>query len=190
MTTAPIRAQITRQSVTEMSVQDLFLLAMRWVHALAALLWIGGALFYALVLRPAQQRSQEPQTAYLSQAIAAEFRSWVTLCIGVLVVSGGVLTLSRLTSASATLPYMLVLGVKISLALIVFLLVRSQRRRRAQLTRPSIPEASGAAPVLQVQRSRARTLLSQANLILALGIIVFLLADVLRDLFEQSLRGG
>ncbi|MSQ41281.1 MAG: hypothetical protein EXR55_06485 [Dehalococcoidia bacterium] len=172
-----------------MIVQDVFTLAMRWAHALAALLWIGGALFYALVLRPAQQRTQEPQSRLHTQAIAQEFRSWVYLAIGVLVISGAVLTLARLASGVATPAYLLFLGLKVLLALITFLLfflVRAQQRRRAS---PS-PQATGPGQGNRSPWARARGLLSGPNLILVLGVTVFLLADVLRYLVERGLPGS
>jgi uncharacterized membrane protein len=172
-----------------MMVQDVFALAMRWAHALAALLWIGGALFYALVLRPAQQRTQEPQSRPLNQAIAQEFRSWVNLSIGVLVISGAALTLARLASGVATPAYLLFLGVKVLLALItffLFFLVRSQQRRRASVSPPATGDTQGE----RSPWATARGLLSAPNLILALGIVVFLLADILRYLVERSLPGG
>ncbi len=172
-----------------MIVQDVFALAMRWAHALAALLWIGGALFYALVLRPAQQRTQEPQSRQLIQAMTQEFRSWVYLAIGVLVISGAALTLARLASGVATPVYLLFLGVKVLLALITFLLfflVRSQQRRRASPSQP----VTGPTQGKRSPWARARGLLSGPNLILALGLVIFLLADVLRYLVERSLPGS
>jgi uncharacterized membrane protein len=170
-------------------VQDIFALVMQWAHALAALLWIGGALFYALVLRPAQQRAQDSQSRQLNQAITQEFRSWVNLAIGVLVISGAALTLARLASGVATPAYIFFLGVKVLLALItffLFFLVRSQQRRRASTS----PTATGPAQRERSPWGRARGLLSGPTLILVLGITVFLLADVLRYLVERSLSEG
>ena len=153
-------------------VQDLFLLLMRWAHALAALLWIGGSLFYALVLPAARQTSPHPEEATFFQALGREFRSWVNLCIGILVLTGAILTLARLAQGQATPPYLVVLGVKVSLALGAFLLVRSQGRRPAQ------------------PGGWARRALTRTNLILVLGLLAFLLADVLQYLVERHLQGG
>ena len=175
-----------------MTVQETFELAMRWTHAIATLLWIGGSLFYVLVIRAVQQRLDPPWGTRLNQTLAQEFRSWINLSIGVLVVSGAVLTLMRLASDSATLPYVIVLGVKISLAMVIFLLLRSQRRRR--ISSPLVPEGSSPAPAtphtVSSPWSRLRPLFSGVNLVVILGILVFLLADVLRLLFERSLQGG
>lgn len=170
--------------------QEVFLLVMRWAHALAALLWIGGVLFYALVIRPAQRNANPSDGADLGQLIASEFRSWVFLSIGILVVTGAVLTVNRLTSPLTNLPYLLVLGTKISLALIMFLLVRSQRRSQtlsAQLSKENVADRKTFGLPIP---ARIKSLVSRSNMILALGLTVFLLADILRDLVEKSLRGG
>lgn len=172
--------------------QEVFLLVMRWAHALAALLWIGGALFYALVIRPAQRRAMvnDNDAAHLGQFIGSEFRSWVFLSIGILVVTGAILTVNRLTSPLTDLPYLLILGTKISLALIMFLLVRSQRKSQTlsgQLRQERFDDWKNfGLPIA----ARIKSLVSRSNMILALGLTVFLLADILRDLVEKSLRGG
>ena len=170
--------------------QEVFLLVMRWAHALAALLWIGGALFYALVIRPAQRHANVNDGASLGQSIAFEFRSWVLFSIGILVVTGAVLTLNRLTSPLTDLPYLLILGTKISLALIMFVLVRTQRRSQPVSTRLPRENIAGRSFFGLPMSAKIKSLVPRSNMILGLGLTVFLLADILRDLVEKSLRGG
>ena len=66
-----------------MSVGDLFLLVVRWVHLVAAAAWIGGGLFYLLALRPALRTVPDSQRQ-VDTAVATEFRTWVDTCIFVL----------------------------------------------------------------------------------------------------------
>ena len=76
------------------------MLMVRWLHVVSAVAWVGGSLFYLLVLRPASRRA--PAAAnLLGEAAAIEFRALVDTCIIVLIVTGGVLTFHRLESASA-----------------------------------------------------------------------------------------
>lgn len=164
--------------------RDLFILVMRWVHILAAVVWVGGALFYALVLGPVRRLSPALATDSFYQAVGQEFRSWVSLAMGLLLVSGAALTVMRLTGGVAS-SYLMVLGVKVLLALLTFLLVRFQQRRGAPRHQSSPP----AAPP-ETALAAGRNLLSRGNLALALALLAILLGDVLRFLVERQLQGG
>ena len=50
------------------------LLLIRWCHAIAAVTWVGGTLFYLLVLRP-RSSDAEPRVPALSAEAMARFRS-------------------------------------------------------------------------------------------------------------------
>ena len=90
-----------------MDVLDWILLVIRWAHALGAVAWVGGGMFYVLVLRPALHRS--PVQEQTNRAIGAEFRGLVNTAIAVLLITGIVLTASRLTTNSVTIAYVIVL---------------------------------------------------------------------------------
>ena len=158
------------------------MLAVRWLHVVSAVAWVGGSIFYLLVLRPASRRN--PRAAeLLGEAAATEFRALVDTCIIVLVVTGGVLTFHRLESASVGAAYVLVLAVKVALAAVMFAL--AWRRRRA---------TTSAAPELRTDRpagrlARVSRTLSGYNLIAILGVFVFLLADLLAALYEMAISG-
>ena len=96
-----------------MGVLEWILVVIRWGHALAAVAWVGGGVFWLMVLRPAIRRSKgiPPETG---AAIRDEFRGLVTTAIAVLLLSGAILSVARLTSDAATVPYMIVLAVKIA----------------------------------------------------------------------------
>jgi uncharacterized membrane protein len=64
-------------------------LLVRWLHVLAAVTWIGGMLFIALVLVPTARRLEDPALrARLVQSTGLRFRTVGWVAIGVLVVTG------------------------------------------------------------------------------------------------------
>ena len=161
-----------------MNVLDWILVAIRWGHVLAAVAWVGGGMFYVLVLRPALRRTQA-QTPEASRAVGAEFRSLVNTAIGVLLLTGVILSVARLTNAAVTVPYVAVLAVKISLALYLFYVVRFLRGR-------SYPDETATATGWF---SRARSGLTSTTGVLIIGVVVFGLSDLLDALFESGLGG-
>ncbi len=159
-----------------MSVLDLILVAIRWGHALAAVAWVGGGIFYLIVLKPAiqQARGLPPET---SRAIGVEFRGLVGTAIAVLLLTGVILSVSRLTEDVVTSPYMAVLVVKIGLALYMFYVVRFMR----QNSYPEEPEP----PDSRWQRLLSR--LTGTTALLVTGVVVIGLSDVLDGLLENAL---
>jgi hypothetical protein len=95
----------------------------------------------------------------------------INLCIGVLLLTGAYLTFDRLTQTTLGLSYMIVLGLKIVAALSMFLLAiylaQSNVRRLAKRT----TRLSRIAP----------------QLMLALGIAIFILGALLNALFEVAI---
>ena len=161
-----------------MSFPDVLLLIIRWIHALAAVAWVGGGLFYLLVLRPAV-RDAGRDTVEAIGGLGEQFRQLVNVAIGVLLVTGVVLTLSRLTSDYVGAPYIVVLIIKIVLALYMFYLVRFLRPRTYPTDVPT--NVRGVR--------RVTGLLTGATAVLVIGVVVFLLADILRALVEQGIEG-
>ena len=163
-----------------MSVSDVFMLIVRWVHLVAAAAWVGGSIFYLLVLRPALRRSPESSQS-INLAAASEFRALVDTSIFVLLATGVILTFNRLTPSVVGVSYVTILGIKIALSVWMFILARGRRRRTHLLesyrdTRP--PPTTGLG--------KAARAASGFNAILILGIAVFLLSDLLKVLFEQA----
>ena len=72
---------------------DLFL---RWIHVLAAVTWLGGMLFIALVLVPVSRRVRDPQlrTDLISQN-GRRFRTVGWIALGLLIASGLVILFRR-----------------------------------------------------------------------------------------------
>jgi uncharacterized membrane protein len=164
-----------------MSVGDVFLLAARWLHLLSATAWVGGSLYYLMVLRPALRKSPDA-----SEGIAAvtgrEFRGLVNASILLLVATGIVLAFDRLTHPDVDVPYVVTLGIKAMLSVWMFLHVGVQRRRSRLL------ESLGRSVSAQkTGQGRIRGALSGYNALVIVGITVFLLSDLLKMLFEAAL---
>ena len=163
-----------RHPLASRAVADAFLLVIRWAHAIAAVAWVGGGIFYWAVLRPASRSGRLSPEAMRFAGI--EFGQLVVLAMWTLVVTGGVLLFVRISEPSATIPYGIVLAVKIALSAWMFFLAARRggrsRERRAQGRIGSLIDALG-----------------QVNMTVVLGIIVFLLSDVLRLLVERELGG-
>ncbi len=124
-------------------------LIMRATHMLAAATWVGGNVFYLVVVVPAL-KSGGPAPA-LSAKIAELFKRMVNICVGVLLLSGGYLVFDRLTQTTLVAAYM----------------AQSNIRRLAKRS----TRFSKAAP----------------QLMLALGIFVFILGALLNGLFEATI---
>ena len=167
-----------------MSATDVFLLAVRWLHLIAAAAWIGGGIFYLVVLRPASRRSSGLRQA-MPSVVAAEFRVLVDVCVIVLVATGAIMAFNRLTGDGAEVPYVVTLGVKVALSVWMFQAVLSERRRNRVM-----------GPYMQAPQSRPRgvrrllQLASGYDAITIVGVLVFLLSDLLNVLFELELARG
>ncbi len=150
-------------------VLGIILLIIRWAHALAAVVWIGGSLFMLLAGRPALRTADTG--GLVGRALAAEFRPMVLTAIAVLIVSGVILTVDRLTSDAAGMAYTVALVAKILLAVYAFVVAWLLPRHR---DRPAggIPGAMTGPVALTVA-----------------GVLVIGLADVLTWLFEKGLAG-
>ena len=164
-----------------MSITDIFLVIVRWIHLISSAAWVGGSLFYIAVLRPALRRSPEP-SKWINAATATEFRVLVDTSILLLLVTGVILTFERLTHGIAGIPYAAVLSIKIAMSIWMFIVVIIKRRRNSILE-------NYPGPTMQINNlggKFARTM-SGYNTVMILGIIVFLLADLLKFLFENAL---
>lgn len=121
---------------------------------------------YLVVVMPAL-RNGGPAPVIATQ-IAMLFKRLANYCIGTLLLSGTYLTFDRLTQTTLGWSYLIVLGLKIIVAISMFMLAlyigqNTMRRLAKRSTR-----LSKAAPPLM----------------LALGILVFILGALLNHLFE------
>lgn len=160
-----------------MDVLDWILVLIRWAHALGAVAWVGGGMFYILVLRPALHRS--PANEQTNRTVGAEFRGLVNTAIAVLLITGIVLSASRLTADTVSIIYVVVLAVKIALALYMFYIVRFLRQRAYP---EEVSAGAGWWP-------KFKSGLTGTTGVLVIGVVVIGLADVLSALFENGLAG-
>lgn len=140
------------------------------VHITAASAWIGGSIFYALVLVPAL-RTAQPLPA-LSGAIARSFGRVVTASAWALLASGMFMTFDRLRDPALGAPYAVVLGLKVLVAVWMFILAGALTRSRRRPARRARTEGRWAALVPVQWR------------ILSLGLAVFVLSAALTSMYQ------
>lgn len=166
-----------------MSVGEIFLLVIRWLHLLAAAAWIGGSAFYLLVLRPALSRAAQ-SAREVNAATATEFSALVNISIVVLVVTGVILGADRLTDDVVDFPYVITLGAKTVLSAWMFALVWDLQRKSR------VPEVlRDRTRLSSTGFRRIVEAVSGYNAIVIVGVVVFLLSDLLKVLFEIALAG-
>jgi uncharacterized membrane protein len=141
----------------------------RAAHILAGAAWVGGSILYLVAVLPALRGSGTAPA--VAAQIAALFRRMVNVCIGVLLLTGAYLMFDRLTQTTLGWSYLVVLGLKIVAAIAMFVLAiylgQSNIRRLAKRS----TRLSRAAP----------------QLMLALGILVFILGALLNGIFEATI---
>jgi hypothetical protein len=146
--------------------EDLLLIGARAAHMLAAAAWVGGAIVYAVVGRPAAGTGKR------------SFSWLVGLCAWVLVLSGAVLTFDRLTGARASALYVLLLGVKVALALALFLLAGTLVPGRIARARTAGAPATPPA---------GRWWLTRPFVVLWVGIAIYALGATLAVVYTRGL---
>ena len=150
-----------------MNFLDVILLLIRWIHAVSAVAWVGGGMFYLMVLKPATKgKPLDPDNA---SRIARDFRSLVYSVMALLLITGIILTARKLTSGKIGEIYVIVLALKIVLAGYMAFVVRFLRRDQY----PEIQTTSYG------WISDIRLKLTNPTAVVVLGIIVFGIADVL-----------
>ena len=155
---------------------DIILLVIRWLHAVAAVSWVGGGLFYWVVLRPVLRKGDA--SSQLARSAAPEFRQVVDLAMWTLIITGVVMAADRLTAETATVTYVAVLAAKIGIALWMFGVVWTRRRGTPAQSQPAGGRIRTAAAAL-----------TSVNTTVVLGLVVFFLSDLLTFIVERELRG-
>jgi uncharacterized membrane protein len=104
------------------------ILGLRIVHALAAVVWLGGGIYYLVALRPNAQVDEIARAT----AVAAQqrFAEWSNAAAIAMVATGVILAFDRLAEGFGWV-YYLTLGVKVGAALAAFLVTTMLRRAPA-----------------------------------------------------------
>ena len=139
---------------------DVLLVAMRWLHSAAAIVWIGAASFELFVLLPAFDGSPP---APLRDAVDGAMREIVQTSLVVFLVSGAILTFERLSRGAAGSTYVGLLGLKIFLTIAMYQVAFRYRR------------AEGPRRILGLR------------LVIGLGLAIVLLAAALKWIYERAL---
>lgn len=141
---------------------------MRSAHVLAGAAWVGGNIMYLAVVIPALRLGGPAPK--VGAAIAAHFKRLTNVCMGVLLLSGGYLVFDRLSSTALGWPYLLVLVLKVLGALAMFALALYM----------------GQSDVRKLARRSTRFSQAAPKLMVALGVLVFVLGALLNLLFELA----
>ncbi|MBF6591875.1 MAG: hypothetical protein IVW57_15305 [Ktedonobacterales bacterium] len=144
---------------------------MRTAHVLAGGVWVGGSVMYLFVIGPALRLGHA--TPEIGALLGRLFRDLVQVCVGVVLISGVYLVFDRLSAVAVGPVYIVVLAVKVAAALVMFALALFQAQEARRLAKHRGPLWS-LAP----------------RLILALGLVTFLLGAALTGLFEAALAPG
>ena len=143
-----------------MEVADGLIVAMRWLHSAAAIVWIGAAIFELFVLLPLFNGSP-PEG--VRDTVDGAMREIVQTSLVVFLVSGAILTFERLSRGAAGTVYVSLLGLKIVLAIAMYQVAFRFRR------------ASGRRRVLGLRW------------VSSLGLVIVLLAAGLKWIYERAL---
>jgi uncharacterized membrane protein len=141
----------------------------RSIHILAAVVWVGGSFMYLMVVIPALRNGEA--TPRVSAQIAILFKRMVNYCVGILLLSGAYLTFDRLTQTTLGWLYLVVLGLKIVIAISMFVLALYL----------------GQSHVRRLAKRSTRLSKIAPQLMLVLGILVFILGAFLNHLFEMAI---
>ena len=143
---------------------------LRWIHVVAAAMWVGGGILYLALGRLRIGAGAAPDSS-LGRAFGRTLR----LGVAVFIVTGAIMSAARLAEPTVTGAYVGTLAVKIALALVMFWLALPRRRATAETA------GSGARP-----RSLVR---ERAGWIIGIGLVVYALSIALDELIESALRG-
>ena len=166
---------------------DILTLIVRWVHAVSSVLWIGGSVFYLIVLRPALRDAEKSGVApggLVSRLVALHFREWVHVSMIALLVSGVILTFDRLTEPTVSALYIGTLAAKIGIAFWLFGIGTATYRKKL-IERKDGTHDSGGGKGRGVSRW-LRPLYSPSMIVYG-GLLVILLSDLLNATFIKGI---
>ena len=144
-----------------------FLVILRWLHVVAAALWLGGG----LLLLALRARGLGLGSSSMSWGRTAGHT--LRLGVAVFIITGALLTAARLAEPNVPLAYIVLLVGKIALAFAMFWLALPRSRRGPA------PPAGGWS----------RWTHDRAFWIVVIALVVYLLSVILNELIERAALG-
>ncbi len=117
----------------------------------------------------------------LRSRLSTEFRGLVDTCIFVLLATGAIMTFNRLTPGNIGYQYVLILGLKIVFVLGMFYMIRAKRHLNF------ISKSNLAEHHVKPKSKRFSRLLTGYNMVLVLGLLVYLLSDLLNLIYISTI---
>ena len=146
-----------------MTPSEWILVVLRIAHSAAAVVWLGGGVYFFVALRPAAREADTAGKAVVAAAQQA-FGEWSGIATVVLLGSGTVLMFERLSADPGGWTYVILLVAKVVTALWAFALVTARVRRRVRRNSRSRPE-----------------------LIITLGFVTFTIGVLLATLYGRGI---
>lgn len=162
---------------------------MRWAHTGAAASWIGGGVFYWLVLGPALKEVKERTWAInLATTIRSRFRALTAISMGILAATGLFETFDRLTAGNIGASYLAVLGIKLAFVVAMYFVARkiSEEKTSEAEDFDELDESDVAKP--QARPPLTSAIVSPEGMIL-LGGAILLAGAILNILYQTTLAG-
>ncbi len=141
-----------------------FLVILRWLHVVAAALWLGGGLLLLAL------RARELGTAAVPVPWGRLAGHTLRLGVAVFIITGALLTAARLSEPNVPAAYVVLLAGKTALAFAMFWLALPRSRRGPE------PPADGWS-----RWTRDRTFW-----IVVIALVVYLLSVILNELIERA----
>ena len=106
---------------------DLITIFIKWLHSIAAMSWVGGSVFFALIIIPVQS-SMNRKYSVVFKNISIIYRDLVDISVIGIILSGIFLMFTKL-SENITNEWMIVFIIKLFISVIMFYLVWRFRQK-------------------------------------------------------------
>ncbi len=162
-----------------MNIVNIFNIAVAWAHLISATAWVGGSIFWLIVLTPSIQKLPSNHKKEILRSISHEFKSVVDTSMFILLFTGAILTFNKITPGHIGSLYVLILGIKILLVSYLFYLLRSRRNNF---------KMSQSIGTKNTSRRKLIILTKKSNMIVLIGLIVYLISSILSSIFDASIH--
>ena len=162
-----------------MNIVNIFNIAVTWAHLISATAWVGGSIFWLIVLTPSIQKIPSNHQTEILRSISHEFKSVVDTSMFILLFTGAILTFNKITPGHIGSLYVLILGIKILLVSYLFYLLRSRRNNL---------KTSRFFGTKNTSRNKLIIFTKKSNMIVLIGLIVYLISSILSSISDASIH--